>query len=349
MAQDHPQAPAPSPVVKLKDVAQRAGVSVATASRVLNGHTSVGAVDRDRVLEAASQLGYVPNNSARALRSQSTRLVGAIIPTLDHAIYARMVDALQARLEKAGMSLIISSCGYDLERERMQSRVLVAHGVEAMVLVGAEHHPETSGYLRRAGVRQIFTYTTTVGEGDAAIGFDNAEAARSAAEFLLGLGHRRFGMIAGITQGNDRARQRRDAFLDRLEAAGVPRREVIVIEMPYNIEMGRAAMQEMMQTHPRPTAVFCGSDILAVGALRHCQAERLRVPEDVSIMGFDNLEVSELVMPSLTTLTVPLRAMGEAAADTLMALGRGEAISPVTDLPVRLVVRGSTRAPEVPA
>lgn len=348
MVQDNSTVIAPTPIVKLKDVAERAQVSVATASRVLNGNTSVGASERERVLDAASQLGYVPNNSARALRSQSTRLVGAIIPTLDHAIYARMVEALQARLELAGMSLIISSSGYDLERERKQTKVLVAHGVEAMVLVGAEHHPETASFLRRAGVRQIYTYTTDLGAGDAAIGFDNAAAARTAADFLLGLGHRHFAMIAGLTQGNDRARQRRDSFLDRLEAAGISRRDVLIVEMPYNIEMGRAAMQQIMETHPRPTAVFCGSDILAVGALRYCQAERIPVPEEVSIMGFDNLEISELVMPGLTTLTVPLRAMGEAAADMLLRRGRSEETEPVIDLPVRLVVRGSTRAPEIP-
>lgn len=330
------------PVVKLKDVARRAGCSVATASRVLNGHTTVGQQERERVLEAAMQLGYVPNNSARALRSQSTRLVGVIVPTLDHAIYARMIDGLQQQLEKAGMSVIISSSGYDLERERAQARVLVARGIEAIVLVGAEHHPDTSDYLRRVGVRQIFTYTTDMNGGDAAIGFDNRRAAAAAARYLLDLGHRRFGMIAGVTAGNDRARQRRDGFLTALEQDGIDPREVVVIEAAYNIELGRSAMQSLMQTMPRPTAVFCGSDILAAGAIRHCQMAKIAVPDEVSVMGFDNLEVAELVKPELTTLNVPLKAMGEAAAETLMALSQNREHERVVDLPLRLVVRQST-------
>lgn len=329
-------------VVKLKDVALRAGCSVATASRVLNGHKTVRQSERERVLEAAMQLGYVPNNSARALRSQSTRLVGVIVPTLDHAIYARMIDGLQLELERVEMSVIISSSGYDLERERAQVRVLVARGVEAIVMVGAEHHPDTSDYLRRVGVHQIFTYTTDLNAGDAAIGFDNRRAAATAARYLLDLGHRRFGMIAGVTAGNDRARQRRDAFLTALEDDGIDRREVVVVEATYNIELGRAAMQSLMQTVPRPTAVFCGSDILAAGAIRHCQMAKISVPDEVSVMGFDNLEVAELVNPPLTTLNVPLKAMGEAAAETLLALSQEREHERVIDLPIRLVVRGST-------
>lgn len=335
------ETPRPTPVVKLKDVAQRAGCSVATASRALNGQKSVGESERRRVLEAAAQLGYVPNNSARALRSQSTRLVGVIMPTLDHAIYARMVDGLQQRLEEAGMSVIISSSGYDLERERTQARLLVARGIEAVVLVGAEHHPDTTAYLRRAGVRQIFTYTNQPGEGDASIGFDNFEAGRTAARYLLDLGHRRFAMIAGITQGNDRARLRRDGYLAALEEAGIDPREVVVLEAPYNIELGRVAMQSLMQTHPRPTAVFCGSDILAAGAVRYCHAAHIGVPSEVSVMGFDNLEVAELISPELTTLHVPLKEMGEAAAQAALS-GPAADKGRIVDLPLRLVVRQST-------
>ena len=334
-------APRQSGVVNLKDVAKRAGCSIATASRVLNGHPTVGAAERERVLEAASQLRYVANSAARALRSQETRLVGLIVPTLDHAIYARMVDGLQLQLEKAGISVLINSSGYDLEREETQARILVARGVEAVVMVGAEHHSETADYLSRAGVHQIFTYTTDLGNGDAAIGFDNREAAAIAGRFLLDLGHRRFGMISGISEGNDRARNRRDGFLETLAAAGVPESEIVVIETSYNIELGGSAMRSLMQTRPRPTAVFCGSDILAVGAVRTCKTEGIAIPEEVSVVGFDDLEIAQVVTPELTTLHVPVKSMGEAAADATLALFRGNK-SIVTHVPLRLVVRQST-------
>jgi LacI family transcriptional regulator len=329
-------------IVKLKDVALRAGCSVATASRVLNGHPTVGPAEKQRVLAAASQLGYVPNNSARALRSQNTRLVGAIIPTLDHAIYAKMVSGLQERLAQHGKSIIISTSGYDLDQEMIQAKLLVGRGVEAIVLVGLEHHTGTLDHLRRAGVAPLFTYTCELGAGDAAVGFDNRLAGEKVATFLLDLGHRRFGMIAGVTRGNDRATQRRNGFLDTIAKAGIADNDVIVLEAPYKIDSGAAGMRSLMQTYPRPTAVFCGSDILAVGAIKYCHSASIAVPSDVSLVGFDNLEIAELVTPELTTVNVPAREMGEAAADALVRLGKKEQGTIVTELSTRLIVRGST-------
>ncbi|WP_425419382.1 LacI family DNA-binding transcriptional regulator [Oricola indica] len=332
----------PAGVVRLRDVALRAGCSVATASRVLNGNNKVGKAERERVLAAATQLGYVPNSSARALRSQSTRLVGAIIPTLDHAIYAKMVDGLQEQLSALGMSLIINTSEYDLEREKTQARILVGRGVESIVLVGTEHDPDTTRYLRDAGVRQIYTYTCVVDGGDAAVGFDNSAAGRMIANYLRDLNHERIAMIAGVTKGNDRARLRRDGFLEGLEASGLSAQDVFVIEAPYKIENGIHAMQSLMQTYPRPTAVFCGSDILAAGAVKYCNSHGIRIPDDVSIVGFDDLEIAELVDPSLTTVHVPAKQMGEHAARMLSKTPSEKSGHDVHELQTRLIVRAST-------
>ena len=329
-------------IVKLKDVALRAGCSLATASRALNGNPTVGEVERERVLAAAAQLGYVPNNSARALRAQTKHLVGVIIPTLDHAIYAKMVDGLQDRLAQAGTSVIINTSGYDLERERSQARLLVARGVEAIILVGAEHQTQTVETLARAGVSQILTYTDTPGDASGAVGFDNYASGISAAKYLLELGHRRFGMIAGLTQHNDRARLRRDGYLDAIMEAGISRDNVVVLEAPYSIDAGGAAMRSLMQTHPRPTAVFCGSDILAVGAVKYCGPAGISVPKDVSIIGFDNLEIAHVVEPELTTIDVPAREMGQMAAEALIEFKKSGEKGIVKTLQTRLLIRQST-------
>lgn len=329
-------------IVKLKDVALRAGCSLATASRALNGNPTVGPAERERVLSAATQLGYVPNNSARALRAQTKHLVGVIIPTLEHAIYAKMVDGLQDRLAQAGTSVIINTSGYDLDRERNQARLLVARGVESVVLVGAEHHPQTLEILSRAGVSQILTYTGTAGEASGAVGFDNYASGASAAKYLLELGHRRFGMIAGITRDNDRARLRRDGFVETVLAEGVSRDDVVVLEAPYSIEAGGASMRSLMQTHPRPTAVFCGSDILAVGAVKHCGAVGIGVPSAVSIIGFDNLEIAHVVEPELTTIDVPAREMGQMAAEAIIEFTQSQKKGLTKKLQTRLLIRQST-------
>lgn len=338
-----PKAPSGSRnIVRLKDVAALAGCSVATASRVLNGNEKVGEDEKRRVLAAAAQLGYIPNSAARALRSQSTRLVGAIIPTLDHAIYAKMVDGIEEALSDAGMSLLINTSQYDLERERSQASILVSRGVEAVILVGAEHKPETTQLLREAGIRQIHTYTTTVNGADAVIGFDNFATGLTVVDFLSELGHQNIAMIAGITRGNDRAGQRRDGFLAGIEKFGMDPRAALVLEAPYKIENGYHAMRSIMETHPRPTAVFCGSDILAAGASRYCAEQRIRIPDAVSIVGFDDLEIATLVEPALTTLHVPARRMGVQAAKIICDPRATEQGIVVTELPIRLVARGST-------
>ena len=285
----------------------------------LNGNPKVGPLEKERVMAAAAQLGYVPNSSARALRSSKTRLVGAIIPTLDHAIYAYMIDGLQDRLSRHGVS---SSSARPLttsipkwRRRASSSAAAWRPSCSSAPIIGRRRWL----FLAKAGIARVFTYTSRLDGGDIAVGFDNRRAGASAARFLLDLRHRSFAMIAGVTRDNDRAADRRDGFIDELARAGIERAAVAIVEAPYKIDSGRSAMQSIMGSGRRPTAVFCGSDILAVGAVKFCHAAGIRVPEDVSIVGFDNLEVAELVNPELTTIEVPAREMGALAADTLLA------------------------------
>jgi LacI family transcriptional regulator len=327
---------------KLIDVARLAKCSPATVSRVLNGNPAVNENARERVVRAARQLGYVPNGSARALRSTRTRLVGAIIPTLDHAIYATMVDGLQARLAEKNVSLIINTSTYDIELEYDQARLLVERGVESIVLVGSLHRPETLAMLEQKRIAHVFTYTTDATELGAAVGFDNERAGRTAARYLLDLGHERLAMIAGITQDNDRAAGRLSGYLKELEAAGISRSRVPVVEAAYKVDQGRNAMARLMSAKERPTAVFCGSDILAAGAIKYCHDAGIAVPHDVSIVGFDNLEIAELTSPELTTLEVPARDMGRLAADYILASPMQRRHLASRELAIRLVVRAST-------
>jgi LacI family transcriptional regulator len=329
---------------KLVDVARLANCSLATASRVLNGNPRVGQDERERVMRAAAELGYVPNGSARALRSTRSRLVGAIIPTLDHAIYATMVDGLQARLAERGVSVIISTSHYDLDLELEQARLLVERGAESIVLVGSTHSAQTMTLLDQKRVDHVFTYTSAPAESGAAIGFDNEKAGAAAARFLLDLGHTRLGMIAGITTNNDRAKGRLDGFLKEIAARGHDPEAAPVVEGAYRVESGRQAMHSLMSLPHRPTAVFCGSDILATGAIKYCHQQGIAVPKDMSIVGFDNLEIAELTAPELTTLEVPAREMGSLAANYILAPATQKRYLRQTELPIRIIVRGSTGA-----
>lgn len=328
--------------VKLVDVARAANCSPATVSRVLNGNPAVGQQIRAQVIQASRELGYVPNGSARALRSTKTRLVGAIIPTLDHAIYATMVDSLQARLAEKHVSLIISTSTYDVELEYEQARLLIERGVEAIIVVGSHHRPKTLALLDKKRIPCVFTYTATGSDTGAAVGFDHEKAGRTAARYLLDLGHTQLGMIAGITQDNDRARGRRDGFLQEIAKAGLNPAKAPVLEGTYRISSGRGCMAQLMNLPARPTAVFCGSDILAAGAIKYCAEAGISIPRDVSVVGFDNLEIAELTTPELTTLEVPARDMGRLAADYVMASPLQRKYLKERELPIRLVVRKSS-------
>jgi LacI family transcriptional regulator len=330
--------------VKLVDVAKAANCSPATVSRVLNGNPAVDLQIRAQVIQATRELGYVPNGSARALRSTKTRLVGAIIPTLDHAIYATMVDSLQARLAEKNVSLIISTSTYDIDLEYEQAKLLIERGVEAVIVVGSHHRPKTLALLDKKRVSCVFTYTTTGSDTGAAVGFDNEKAGRTAARYLLDLGHAQLAMIAGVTQDNDRARGRRDGFLQGLARAGLDPTEVPVLEGTYTIGSGRRCMAQLMNLPKRPTAVFCGSEILAAGAIKYCAEAGISIPRDLSIVGFDNLEIAELTTPELTTLEVPARDMGRLAADYVLASPLQREHLKERELPIRLIVRESSGA-----
>ncbi len=328
--------------VKLIDVARLAGCSPATVSRVLNNNPNVAEAIVQRVRRAAVELGYVPNGSARALRSLQSRLVGAVIPTLDHAIYASMVDSLQARLSEKNVSLIIGTSMYDLEFEREQVRLLIEHGVEAFILVGALRKPETIALLEQRHIPYVQTYTFDVSSSGKTIGFDNESAGRTAARFMLDLGHRRFGMIAGITHDNDRAGGRVSGFLDELAKHGITREAVPVVEKVYNVSAGADAMKQLLKAPNRPTGIFCGSDILAAGAIKQCVRVGIKIPDEMSIIGFDNLDIAELTVPDLTTLEVPAREMGRLAADYVLLSSAQRRNFHLGELAIRLVVRGST-------
>jgi LacI family transcriptional regulator len=326
----------------IKDVAKLAGCSLATVSRVLNDAPYVEAGLRERVIAAAKKLQYVPNGPARALRSTTSRLVGAVIPTLSHAIYATMIDGLQSRLAENKVSLIISTSFYDLEIEKVQVRLLVEKGVESIVLVGSTHLPETLQTLERHNVNYVFTYTTAASRKGAAVGFDNVKAGITAAQYLYDLGHRRFGMIAGVTHDNDRAKGRLDGFLQGLKSNGIDTTAVQIIEALYRIDSGSAALQEILSRDKTITAVFCGSDILAAGALKYCHHVGLEVPRALSVLGFDNLEVAELTSPELSTLEVPAKDMGRLAAEYILSAPAKRTHTRQMELPIRLVMRRST-------
>jgi LacI family transcriptional regulator len=333
---------------KLADVARLAGVSTATVSRALMQPDKVKSATAARIRQAVQALGYVAHGAARALASRRTRTIGAVIPTLDNSIFANTAHALQKTLDDAGYTLLIASHEFDAEVEARLTRALIERGVDGLVLLGITHHP---GVLRMIDLHQIpyvLTWALDAAGRHPCVGFDNRAAAVRIAHHLLDLGHREFAMISGITSGNERAAERLDGVRQALATRGLALAPGRIVEKPYTLTAGREGLREIMRGSPRPTAVVCGNDVLAIGALAECQAQGLAVPREVSVTGFDDLEMAAVVTPALTTVHFPTAELGAIAGQHLLARLAGKPVDQRTELPVKLVVRASTASPARP-
>ena len=308
----------------LADVARRAAVSTATVSRCLNSPERVEEKTRDRVLDAVRDLGYSPNFGARALAAKRTNTIGAIIPTMENAIFARGLQAFQEELGTHGITLLVASSSYRPDLEEEQIRALVGRGADGLLLIGHHRSPDIYGFLEQHGVPALVAWVFDPAEQHMSIGFDNRAAMAELAREVIALGHRRIAVISAEQASNDRARARVEGIRAAMAEAGLDPLELDVIETPYGIDTGAAAFADLMTRAPRPSVVMCGNDVLAAGALRQARAMGIRVPDEVSVTGFDDIELASVAAPALTTVHVPHREMGGEAARMLVAMVRGQ-------------------------
>ncbi len=334
--------------VTIQDLAHATGVSTASVSRVLNKSDKVSSKVRKRVLQAADKLSYVPNSAARALVSQSTMTIGAVVPTLENPGFAIGVEALQKRLAEEGYTLLVASSNYDLLQEKQQVETLVTRGVDGIMLVGSLHSKGLLDFLRKRRVPFVETWVLSKDSNTPAIGFDNRKASADLTDTLLDLGHIHFGVIGGVTKTNDRARERIKGIRQALKKRGLSLAKESLIERPFRIVDGQLAMRTLLAVRPRPTAVMCGNDILAFGALLECQRQEINVPDGMSVVGFDDRDFAAELIPSLTTIRVPADEIGHVAADYLLAAIAGRDDRPNPRINVELIVRKSTAPPPSP-
>jgi LacI family transcriptional regulator len=309
-----------TPLPTLQDVADLAAVSTATVSRCLNNSGHVTEKTRLKVQQAIQTLGYSPNFGAQALAAKRTNTIGAIIPTMENAIFARGIQAFQETLAENGITLIIASCSYRPELEEEQIRSLVARGADALLLIGQSRPAATYQFLARRNIPYVLAWAHKKDSQHCYIGFDNQAAAQTITRQVLELGHRNLGVIVGLTRNNDRARDRITGIEHAIADYGAQTAPLQVIEAEYTFQEGAKALDQLLANPTPPTAIICGNDVLAVGAVKRAKQLGLAVPEDLSITGFADIEVSELIDPELTTVHVPHREMGIAAAKSLIAM-----------------------------
>ncbi|MEW9921319.1 LacI family DNA-binding transcriptional regulator [Marimonas sp. MJW-29] len=333
--------PRPKAAATLDDVARKAGVSTATVSRCLNAPERVVKATREKVMSAVRDLDYTPNFAARVMAAKRSFTIGAIIPTMDNAIFARGLQAFQEELHAHGYTMLVSSSAYRPEAEEEQIRTLLARGADGLLLIGHDRETAVYDYLERQMKPVVAAWSYRADGRIPSVGFDNRTSMRALAEEVIKLGHRNIAMISGISQGNDRARLRIDGLRDAMRAHGLDADALPLIETRYEIESGSEAFSELMSAPQRPSAVLCGNDVLAVGALLAARRMGLRVPQDVSVTGFDDIELAQIAQPALTTVHVPHREMGRRAALALIEMIESEGKGTSVNLPTFIEMRDS--------
>ncbi|MDB5896106.1 MAG: GntR family transcriptional regulator [Rhodoferax sp.] len=328
-----------SGAVTLHDVARIAAVAPITASRALNTPDRVSPDVRQKVAEAVRLTGYVPNLLAGGLASTKSRLIAAVVPTIAGPVFLQTVQALTAALATHGYQLMLGQSGYVDSREDALLEAIIGRRPDGIVLTGIMHSSQGRQRLLACGIPVVETWDLTPTPIDMLVGFSHAEVGRAVAAFLHAKGRRRLAVVAG---DDERSTRRHDAFQAAAQALGLPPVRMVVVPAPTTLKSGRRALGELLQADPAIDAVFCSSDLLALGVMTEAQARGLAVPGSLAVTGFGDLEFSADLHPALTTVRIDSNAIGQQAARFIVARAEGRAVAErVVDVGFSIVDRAS--------
>lgn len=331
--------------VTIDDVAQSAGVSKSTVSRALNReHRFFRSPSAERIREIAHRLGYEPNPAAANLRRQRTNTIGVLVPRLTDTVMAMLYEEIAAACAKRGHQALVATSYDDAELERDNGTMLLRRRVDGLVLTTARTDGGFCDELIRRGIPHVLALRS-IGPSAAAVGDDHL-GGYLATRHLIDLGHRSIGLVAGPGYASS-ALGRRAGYEDALREAGLPIRPELIFSSSFSMESGEAAGRTLLDLAERPTAVFAVNDNTAVGLLSSVQRAGLRVPEDLSVVGYNDIPLAARLPVPLTTVRVPFREIAEAAVDLLLGVQAGSAPETRTFTPT-LIPRASAspcRAP----
>ncbi len=301
--------------VDIVTVAKAAKVSPSTVSRAFNHPDLVNPATRKKINRAVQKLGYIRNRAAQTMHGKRSGTIGLIVPTINHAIFAEVIQAFSDSIDNAGFSLLLASHGYDLDREYAMVRKFLEHRVDGVALVGLEHSEATVRLIEQQKIPALAIWNFSETSALPCVGADNQLAGRLATEHLLELGHREIGLIFPETQGNDRAQNRLSAVHDVLRRNGISVPSEHETQAPYSVSQAKQAATNLLQERTRPTALLCGNDVIAQGAIFAAQHLGLKVPDELSIIGIGDFKGSADFEPGLTTIRIPAESIGKLAGE----------------------------------
>ena len=332
--------------MSIHDVARRAGVSSATVSRVFNLPDKVTDATRLRVQTIAKALGYTPNASARTLRTQRSRVLGVVLPTLLNPVFAECLSGIASAATAAGYAILPITTDYQLTQEDQAVNLLMAGNVDAMILVVS--NPAKSRALKRlktAKLPYVLAYNRHAAHP--CVSVDSQAAVVALVAHLAQLGHSRITLVSGQLAASDRAQQRLRGFQKGMQAVGL--KSTGVLEVPF-VQSAVQDIKKLLSAKARPTALICSNDLLAIRSIRAAHLAGLSVPRDISVVGFDGIALGEELTPVLSTITQPNADMGRRATGLLLqALAGGVALKPSASVTLPYAFRDGESCTQPPS
>ncbi|MDN3921798.1 LacI family DNA-binding transcriptional regulator [Roseateles violae] len=333
----------------IKDVAALAGVSFTTVSHVLNDTRPVSADARRRVLAAVEEIGYLPSAVARSLRKSETKIVGVLVPNVNNPFFAELVAGVEECCRLAGFSVFLCNSDNDPKRQQQYMRTLLEKRVDGLLLSSAGDDEALARIFKLASVPSVTVDRLVPGARADRVSVNNQQGAYNAVQHLLSLGHRRIACISGPAEF-EVSRERIEGWRRALLEAGLAPDEQLVVESDFSSPGGYEAVRKLLRAQGGAaapvTGIFASNDMMAIGALRAAAELGLKVPQQLSIVGFDDIELSRYVFPALSSVGCSIRQLGHEAGRVLIDRieNPGAALKDVQLTP-RLVVRESTAAP----
>ncbi len=330
----------------IRRIAEAAGVSIATVSRMLNSSANVSDRAKKTVSNAITAHHYQPNAAAKALATNRTRTVAAVIPTLEHSIFAVFMNAMEDQLAAHGYSLVIATHQFDYDTELRRCHDVLNLGAEALIVSGAEHSPNLTTLLESTSIPCLYTSVYMPNEAVPTLGYDKASLANNAIQYLYNLGHPRVAVLHGPLNNNDRMRERVSGIKTVINQNADLHIELN--EAPIGAEAGKEAISSWHKNNAMPQACLCLTDVNALGIVLGAHELGISIPRDISVMGFEDVDWSKHCTPALTTIALPTEQMGRQAADVLVShLDDGVELEH-RELHGSIIERNSTgRVPEV--
>ena len=328
-----------SGAITLRDVAVLAGVAPITASRALNTPSQVSDDVLRKVQEAVDRTGYVPNRMAGGLASSKSRLIAAVVPSTVFSVFNETIEALNGALFESGYQLMLGQTGYSSEREELLLESVISRRPDGIFITGIMPPGKARTRLMASGIPVVETWDLTPTPIDMLIGFSHADIGQAVAQYLLSKGNQKYAIV---TANDERAGRRNKAFIETVKAHKSGDVLVQNVGDLRTLKSGREALKQILLLKPDVDAIFCSSDLLALGVLTEARAQKISVPHQISIMGFGDVPFVEDMIPALTTVKINGAEIGRLAAQCLVDRAQGKAVEQhIVDVGFSIVSRES--------